>query len=213
MSRVTRLTIVLVLNLGLIAGLIIVGLRAHSLGVLAEGGDYLADAAAIAVTLLAIWLSDRPPTPKRPHGYPRATRFAALINAGWLLVLSLLVATVAIHRLATGATEVRGLPVLAASGIAAIVMLVDALILGGDIDDDDEDDDDLHLRAVILDTAADAAAAAAAGVAVTSGIIFATSGWYWLDPTVALVIAFVIAFQTVRLLREVGSALRAQTMT
>jgi Co/Zn/Cd efflux system component len=55
MSRVKRLTVVLLLNLSLITALVIVGLAAHSLAVLAAGADYLADASAIGVSLLAIW--------------------------------------------------------------------------------------------------------------------------------------------------------------
>ena len=48
-SSVTRLTIVLGINAFLSAALVDVGLTGHSLAVLAEGGDYLADAAAIGV--------------------------------------------------------------------------------------------------------------------------------------------------------------------
>lgn len=206
MSRHTRLTVVLVLNLVLVAGLVLVGLSAHSLGVLAEGADYLADAATIGVSLLAIWLSKRPPTPTRPQGYPRATAVAALINSGWLLVLSLLVIGGAIERLATGTHRVHGLPVLVVSGIAAAVMIGGAMVLGVDIDDLDEDENsDLNLRAVLLDTAADAAAAAA--VAITGTIILATGGLYWLDPTVALIVSAVIAYHAIRLLRRVVVAL------
>jgi cobalt-zinc-cadmium efflux system protein len=65
------LRVVLALNLLLVGGLVAIGLSAHSLGVLAEGVDYLADATAIAVSLLAIWLSNRPPTAKHPDGYPK----------------------------------------------------------------------------------------------------------------------------------------------
>ena len=201
MSRAARLWAVLIANLALVGALIAVGLSAHSLGVWAEGVDYLADAAAIGVSLLAIALPRRPPTHKRPHGYPRATRNAALVNAGWLLVLSVLVAAAAAERLATGLPQVHGLPVLVVSGVAAIVMLGGALLLGGDIDNDDDDDDDdgnLNMRAVLLDTAADAAAAA--GVAVTGGIIYAVHGLYWLDPTVAVAIAVVVGYHATRLL-------------
>lgn len=123
MSRTGRLLVVLVANLGLVGALVGVGITAHSLGVFAEGADYLADAAAIAVSLLAIHLGRRPPTPRRPGGYPRATRYAALVNAGWLLLLSLLVVAGAGDRLARGAGEVAGLPVLTVSGAAALVML------------------------------------------------------------------------------------------
>ena len=201
-----RLTAVLVLNLLLIAALVIVGLGAHSLGVLAAGGDYLADASAIGVSLLAIRLARRLPTLERPDGYPNATNIAALINAGWLLILNIGIVVTAIHRLASGVPEVHGLPVLIVSGIAAAVMLVGALILGGDIDDDDEEED-LNMKAVLLDTAADAIAAG--GVAITGAIILAKAGWYWLDPTVALIIAVVVGYHAVRLIRKVVTALKA----
>ena len=81
MTRTHRLVVVLVLNLGLVAGLVAVGVTAHSIAVLAEGGDYLLDAAGVAVALLAIWLAARPATRTRPDGYPNATTVAALINA------------------------------------------------------------------------------------------------------------------------------------
>jgi cobalt-zinc-cadmium efflux system protein len=72
-----RLSVVLVLNVALVVGLIVVGLTAHSLGVLAAGADYVADAAAIVVSLLAIWLSRRPVTAARPNRYRMATAWAA----------------------------------------------------------------------------------------------------------------------------------------
>jgi cobalt-zinc-cadmium efflux system protein len=56
MSKARRLGLVLLLNLLLIAALVIVGVVAHSLGVLAAGVDYFADAAAIGVSLMAIRL-------------------------------------------------------------------------------------------------------------------------------------------------------------
>jgi cobalt-zinc-cadmium efflux system protein len=59
-SQSQRLALVLGLNLALVAALLIVGVTAHSLGVLAAGVDYLADAAAIAVSLFAIQLAHRP---------------------------------------------------------------------------------------------------------------------------------------------------------
>jgi cobalt-zinc-cadmium efflux system protein len=209
-TRTGRLRVVLVLNLLLVGALVAVGWSAHSLGVLAEGVDYLADATAIAVSVLAIWLSNRPPTVKHPHGYPKATLLAAAVNAVWLLVLSLLVAAGATSRLVTGAHEVHGLPVLIVSGIAAMVMVVGALILGGDVDDlDDDDNGSLNMRAVLLDTAADAAAAA--GVAVAGGIILATGGLFWIDPAVAFVIAIVVGYHAVRLLIVITAARRASS--
>jgi len=203
MSRVKRLTIVLLLNLGLITALVIVGLAAHSIAVLAAGADYLADAGAIGVSLLAIWLASRPPSRARPHGYPNATNIAALVNVGWLLVLNIAIAAAAIQRLAEGTRRVEGLPVLIVSGIAAAVMLAGALILCGDPDGEE----DLNVKAVLLDTAADAAAAA--GVAASGAVILGAGGWYWLDPAVALLIAVIIGYHAQKLVRKIVAAIRA----
>ena len=201
-----RLWVVLGANLALVAGLVAVGLAAHSLGVLAEGADYLADAAGVGVALLALHLAQRPPTPRHPDGFPRATRYAAAVNASWLLILSMLVSVGAVQRLVTGTPEVDGLSVLIASAVAAVVMTASSLVLG-DVDDGDDGDGHgaLNVRAVLLDTVADAAAAA--GVAATGGVILAAHGVYWLDPAVALVISVVIGYHAVRLLIRVRRSL------
>ena len=124
-----------------------------------------------------------------------------------LLVVVAAVAAGAIGRLVTGPGHVHGLPVLIASGIAALVMLGGGLILRGDADDpEDSEGDRANVRAVLLDTLADSAAAG--GVAVTGAIILADPALAWLDPTVALVIAAVIGYQALVLIRQVVVALR-----
>lgn len=197
--------VVLFLNLGLVAAGVIVGLSARSLAVLAAGADYLADAGAVGVSLLAIWLASRPPTPARPRGYPGATNIAALVNAGWLLILNIVIAAAAIERLAAGTRRVEGLPVLLVSSVAAAVMLAGALILGGD-PGDGEGREDLNVKAVLLDTAADAAAAG--GVAASGAIILAVGGAYWLDPATALIIAVIVGYHAQKLVRKILAAIR-----
>ena len=225
MSRTQRLGVVLLLNLTLVAGLVTTGAAAHSLAVLAAGGDYLLDAAGVGLALLAIRLSARPGNHGRPAGHPNAPRLAALVNGGWLLVLELLVTGAAADRLITGTPAVDGLPVLVVSAVAALGMAAGALVLlsggedgerqSGERDRQSGERDgerpsgerDLFVAAVLLDTVADAAAAA--GAAVTGGIIAATRGWYWLDPAVALTIAMVVAWHAAALIRKALSQLRA----
>ena len=145
-SRTQRLLVVLTLNLALVAGLVIVGVSAHSLAVLAEGGDYLLDAAAVGMALFAIRLAARPASRSRPDGHPGPTDIAALVNAGWLLILELLVAGAALYRLINHTPPVDGLPVLIVSGIAAVVMAAGALILHRDQGgQDDKQERDLSL--------------------------------------------------------------------
>lgn len=201
MTMRARLWAVLGANLALVGALVGVGAAAHSFAVWAEGADYLADAAAIAVSLFAIHLSASANS-GRPGDYPRATRYAALVNAGWLLLLSALVIAGAAGRLVSGAREVHGLPVLFVSGAAALVMLGAAIVLAKGRHDHAVED--FNMGAVFLDTAADAAAAG--GVAVTGGIIYAVHGLYWLDPSVALVIAAVVASEALKLLRRILSS-------
>lgn len=226
MSRTQRLLTVLALNLVLVAGLVTAGVTAHSLAVLAAGGDYLLDAAGVGVALYAIRLSAGRASQRAWLGRGRATQVAALVNGGWLLVLELLVVAAAADRLINRTPEVHGLPVLVASAVAALVMTAGALVLRGDADDsaqigaelgeDREADEpgegarerDLSVAAVLLDTVADAAAAA--GVAVAGAIILVTHGWYWLDPAVALAIALVVAYHaTVLILKVLGRLRRA----
>jgi cobalt-zinc-cadmium efflux system protein len=189
-----------------VAGLVAVGVTAHSIAVIAEGGDYLLDAAGVGVALLAIWLAGRPATRARPDGYPNATNVAALINAGWLLILELPVAGAALDRLVTHRAPVDGLPVLVMSGVAAVAMLIGALVLRGDEDDEGDGERNLSVAAVLLDTVADAATAA--GVAVVGAIILATDGWYWLDPAIALAIAVVVGYHALALIGKVLARLR-----
>ena len=82
MTQQRRLGLVLGLNVLMIAGLLIVGLASHSLGVLAAGGDYAADSVAILLGIMAIRVA------KHPRGHPKATTFVALFNAVVLLVVN-----------------------------------------------------------------------------------------------------------------------------
>jgi cobalt-zinc-cadmium efflux system protein len=195
LSRDARLGLVLSINLALVAGLVVVGVLAHSLGVLAAAADYVGDAAGVALSLVALRLS-------RDSRHARATSYAALFNASFLLVVCILVAGEGVNRLVSGSPEVHGLPVLIVSVVAAAAMLVCARILGP------IDADDFNMRSVLLDALADAAAAA--GVAVSGAIILIAEGVYWLDAAVAVLISAVVGYHAVRLISEVlGDMARA----
>lgn len=189
MTKDTRLSLVLAINLSMVAGLVIVGLLSHSIGVLSSAADYVGDAAGVSLSLVALKMSGR------GHGHPRATSLAALVNASLLLLITLVVAAEAVNRLVDGSPEVHGLPVLIVSVFAAGAMILCARILGS------IESDDFNMRSVMLDTVADAAAAI--GVAISGAIILAAQGVYWLDAAVALAVAIVVGYHALRLIREV----------
>ncbi len=188
MTRDKRLGLVLGINLAMVLSLLLVGLLAHSLGVLAAGADYLGDALGTGLSLAALRVS------RRGHGHPRATSYAALVNSSFLLLVTLAVAAEAMRRLSTGAPTIHGVPVVIVSAVAALAMVACALILGNV-------EGDLNMESVMLDTVADAAAAI--GVAISGAIILVTHGVYWLDSLVALIIAIVVGYHAIRLMRRV----------
>jgi cobalt-zinc-cadmium efflux system protein len=205
----TRLSVVLVLNLALVGGLVVVGLAAHSIAVLAAGADYVADAAAIAVSLVAIWLSRRPVVAGRRNRFRRATAWAAGVNGAWLLGLSALIVVGAVKRLVEGVPHVHGLPVLLMSAVAGLTMFVGAVILGGETPGHEADDrggaagQRLAVRAVVLDTVADAAIAL--GIAFSGAVIWLSGRLFWLDPAVAVVVSVVVGYHAVKLLLDVAA--------
>ena len=188
MTKERRLALVLAINVAMLGALVLVGVLSHSLGVLASGADYLGDALGTALSLAAMRIS------RKGHGRPRATLYAALTNSSLLLFVTIAVATEAIYRLATGAPAIHGLPVVIVSVTAAGAMIACALILGNV-------ESDLNMQSVMLDSVADAAAAI--GVALSGAVILLTGGAYWLDSAVALVIALVVAYHAVSLIRRV----------
>jgi cobalt-zinc-cadmium efflux system protein len=119
----------------------------------------------------------------------------ALINGAALLAVSALVIVEAVDRVSSGTPAVQGVSVLIVSVISALVMLAGAAILGFGAGSED-----LHMRSVLLDTLSDGAAAAA--VAVAGAVIAVTQRFYWLDPTLAAIIAVVIAVAAINLLTD-----------
>jgi len=201
-SQRRRISIVLGLNAALIVGLIVAGLAANSVSLLAAAGDTVGDCVGLVLGLIAIALRDR--DPDHPHAQ-RPIAVAALVNASLLLAVTIAVGIESVARLAEGSPEVDGLPVVIASVVTVIVMLVGAAVLGLSAARED-----LHMRSVLVDAFADAAAAA--GVAIAGAVILTTGGWFWLDPALALVISAFVAVAAVRLGAKAIGALRGRVV-
>ena len=196
MSQQARLSIVLGLNVALIAVLVGVGVGAHSVGVIAAAGDTAADSLALILGLVAVSVRDRTTHPRRWLAIP----ILALVNAGALLIVSVVIAAEAVRRLMRGVPEVHGLPVLVVSVVTMVVLLAGAWVLGASAAEED-----IHMRSVLLDTLADAVAAGA--LAIAGAVIAFTGRFFWLDPALALVIAVIVAVPAAALCRKAIAAL------
>lgn len=194
MSQAARLSIVLALNLALVAGLAIAGIAVGSVSLLATAGDCVGDAFALGLGLLAVHLRDH-------HGKEGATNMVALVNVAVLLAVSVGVLIEAGVRLLSGAPDLPGVAVLLGGVATAVVLGGGVLVLGTGAGRED-----LHMRSVVLDTASDTVAAAA--VAIAGAVMTVAHGLYWLDPAVGAIIALVVMVGAVRLLVDVIRALR-----
>jgi cation diffusion facilitator family transporter len=84
----------------LIAIKLVAGLASSSLGLLAEAAHSGTDLAAALLTFFAVSVAVRPADRGHPFGHGKAQNLAALAEAGFLIVVSLVIAAFAIARLA-----------------------------------------------------------------------------------------------------------------
>lgn len=193
MSRATRLSIALILNLALSGGLVLSGVAAHSTGLIADAGHNLTDAMAVLLVLGAALLARRPATPRRSWGLERATILAALANGIVLLAVTATIAWLAVGRLIHPA-PVHGGIVLVAAGLAAVINLgVVGLLVEGH--------QDLSIRSALAHAVGDALSSL---VVAASGLVaLLASGPLVerLDPIASLVVAVLIVIEATRITR------------
>jgi cobalt-zinc-cadmium efflux system protein len=187
----TILRISLVATALYVAVTFIAGLRAHSLALLSEAGHNVSDFLALLLSFAAVYFQSRPADPARTFGYQRAGVLAAFVNAATLIVISLWIAFEAIHRLSSPvAVHPRIMMVVAAAGV--LMNGVIAALLWGVARD-------VNLRSAFLHMAGDTLSTAAV-IAGGAAILF--SGQYWIDPALSLIIAALILWSSVGIVRE-----------
>jgi cobalt-zinc-cadmium efflux system protein len=198
-----RLQVAVAANVAIVVAQVVVGVIAHSLGLLADAAHNLTDVAALSLSLWAVRASRREPTGRQSFGWHRGSVLAAQANATALLVLTALLAAEAVRRL-PDPPAVRGGPVLAMATLAALVNGGSAVFLahGGHAHD-------LGMRSALLHLVADAGASA--GVAVAGAVILLTGGHQWLDPAATLAIAALLAYAAWGLLRQTAAVLLEAT--
>jgi cobalt-zinc-cadmium efflux system protein len=167
------------------------GLRAHSLALISEAGHNVSDLLAILLSFAAVYFQGRPATDQKTFGYQRTGVLAAFVNALTLIVLAAWIAISAIHRLYTPVTVHANLMMV----VAAAGVLMNGAIAGllwkfsGDV----------NIRSVFLHMLGDTLSTAAV-IAGGAGILF--TGIMWIDPVLSLLIAGMIVWSSVTIVRE-----------
>jgi cobalt-zinc-cadmium efflux system protein len=125
-----RLTIALVLILGLMAGEIVAGILADSLALLSDAAHMLTDAGAIALALFAASLARRPAEGGFTFGFRRAEILSAQLNGATLVALAVVIVIEGVRRL-INPPEVEGLVVVIVALVGIVVNLAATMVLSG----------------------------------------------------------------------------------
>jgi cobalt-zinc-cadmium efflux system protein len=187
----------LLANVGLVALLVVTGIAAGSLALVAEAGHNLVDVTALALSLVAVRLARRAPTEHRPYGWLRGNVLAAQANAVVIIGVSCLVVGASVTRL-VHPTPVRGGLVAVAAAIACLVNGAAAWVL--------RHDDDIAVRSALLHLIGDAASG---GVVALSGVVvlLAGPGWERVDALASAAIALFVLWGGVTVLRQATGVL------
>src|SRR4051794_30704110 len=168
------------------------GVVGHSLALLADAGHMLTDAAALAFAIVASTMAARPAAGRWTFGYSRLEILAAQANGITLGLLAVWIVWSAIHRL-VDPHDVRGGLVLVVALPGALPSVAASRSLAR------ASKESLTARAA---SPPPAPAVAAFGAAALAGGVILITGWNRLDPVASLVVAALMLWSSVQLLRE-----------
>lgn len=187
-----RLQLTLVLVSCYMVAEVIGGLYTNSLALLADAGHMLSDVGALSLSLFAIWIAQKPATPKHTYGYYRTEILAALVNGSALIAISLFIFVEAYRRLLDPQPVIGGTVILIALGGLVINFSSLAILHRGK-------DESLNVRGAWLHILSDLLGTV--GV-LAGGILVWYYGWYWADPAVSFLIGGLVIVASWHLLRE-----------
>jgi cobalt-zinc-cadmium efflux system protein len=192
-----RLTIALILILGLMVAEVVAGVMADSLALLSDAGHMLTDAGAIALALFAARLAQRPASGGFTFGFRRAEILSAQLNGATLVGLAVLIIFEAIQRL-LNPPEVAGLAVLLVALVGIAVNLAATRVLAG------SDRRSLNVEGAFQHVLTDLFAFIATAIA---GAVVLLTDFSRADGIAALVVAALMLRSGYGLLRDSGRVL------
>lgn len=178
------LAIALVITTCVMLAELIGGFLTNSLALISDAGHMLSDAAALGLSLVAIWIASRPATAEKTYGFHRFEILAALFNGIALFAIAGFVVWEAFRRFAEP-PEVAGIGMLAVASVGLLANLASAwaLMRKGDVKNN------INLRSAYLHVLGDALGSVGA---IAAGLLMAAFKWYWADPAVSILVSMLI---------------------
>ena len=171
-----------------------------SVAILTEAMHSSVDLIASIVAFVSVRTADKPADIDHPYGHDKFENLAAAIEALLILVGAGVIVFESVQRLSSGA-EVEslgiGIAVIAFSVLANVVVSTVLARRARETDSPALEGDAAHLR-----TDAATSAAVLAGLVVVQ-----ITGWYWLDPVIALAVAAAIVYAGIKLLLRASRVL------
>jgi cobalt-zinc-cadmium efflux system protein len=187
-----RMRWVLGITAGFMVAEVVGGVLSNSLALLADAGHMFTDVGALALSLVAMRLAQRPPSPTKTYGYVRLEILAALVNGAALLFIALLILKEAWGRFGAP-PEVEGPLMLGVAAFGLGVNVIGALLLHSHAGES------LNVRGAYLHILGDLLGSVGA---ITAGVLVVTMGWMMADPIVSVAIAVLILLGAWRLVKE-----------
>jgi cobalt-zinc-cadmium efflux system protein len=185
------LKISMALTAAYVVATFVFGLRAHSLALISEAGHNISDLLAILLSFVAVYFQARPATAQKTFGYQRAGVLAAFVNALTLIVLAAWIAWEGLHRLAH--------PVPVQSKVMMVVALAGVLMNGTVATLLWKFSGDVNIRSVYLHMLGDTLSTAAV---IVGGAAILFTGQSWIDPILSILIAAMIVYSSIGIVRE-----------
>jgi len=173
------------------------GLLANSLALLSDAAHMLTDVLALLLSITAFKFSTKPPTAKTTFGFYRLEIFAAQINGGVLIFLSLFIFYEAYHRLIQP-EPVKSLFMIIIAGVGFLANMASASILHT------SSKKNLNVKASFLHIMGDLLSSI--GVIIGGAIIYFT-GWFIIDPVISAMIGMIILKGAYGVVKETANIL------
>jgi cobalt-zinc-cadmium efflux system protein len=185
------LKVSLVVTMAYIVLLVISGVRAHSLALLAEAGHNVSDFLALLLSLAAVYLEQRPPSATKTYGYSRAGVLAAFINAMTLVAIAFYIFYEAGRRLVTPVPVHPGLMIVVAAAGMLLNGVISILLW--------RSSKDLNIRGAFLHMLGDTLSTAAV---IAGGWAILITGQSWIDPALSFGIGAMVLWSSFGIIRE-----------
>jgi cation diffusion facilitator family transporter len=193
-------------NTSLIIMKLVAGLLSGSVSIISEAIHSGMDLLAAVIAFFSVKMSDTPPDTKHPYGHGKFENISGVIEAILIFIAAGWIIFEAIHKI----LKPSGVEKL---GIGVVVMTVSAIVntlvsrklyqVAKKTDSIALEADALHLKTDVYTSA---------GVAAGLLLIWIT-GWQFLDPIVAIIVALLIIKESVSLLRSAYSPLLDSSLT